>query len=476
MIQRVVACICMLLLLAPMQRVDQAAAQQAYARSSASNPPDLSDVTCPGPRVCYTVGYYGVQYNGVVFETTDGGRSWHRETPGTKWGLRGIACSSITTCYSVGYAETTVVSTNGGRSWHDPHTPRSAQALYRIACPTSLICIATGNSPNGYIALVHRLLLTTNGARTWSYPSTPIDHTAFPMNGIACPSARVCFVVGAYATILVTSDGGHTWQQQHNPAMDNGGLVPPLTSVACVNPRVCVAVGGFPNYGLILTTGDGGHTWTRQAGPARTALSGVACPTVRLCYATGSGGAILQTRDGGHTWTLRDSGTSVGLNSVACHGPSFCVVVGNAGFITVLTGFTQSSTFASPTPTPGQATTQSQPTQTFVPQATTTLVPSPTPAGTSCSSWNVAGEWQFQSMTMGNGSAMLQQSGSTVSGSVTSGGVTWAVQGSTQGIDVTLNLSAPGQIGQSFQGTISSDGATIDGNLGTFSGGHATCL
>jgi len=40
---------------------------------------------------------------------------------------------------------------------------------------------------------------------------------------------------------------------------------------------------------------------------------------------------------------------------------------------------------------------------------------------------------------------------------------------------VTLNLSAAGQVGQSFQGPVSSDGTTISGNLGTFSGGHASC-
>jgi photosystem II stability/assembly factor-like uncharacterized protein len=472
MIRRLPILACTLIALAPLQSVGHVAAVRADVRSSASYPPDLSDVACPGTRVCYTVGYSGVQYNGRIYASTDGGHHWRPQQAGTKWGLRGITCISTTTCYSVGYAETTVVTTNAGRSWRDPHTPRSPQALYRIACPTSTTCIATGNSPSGYIALVHRLLLTTNGARSWTYPATPIDRTAFPMNGVACPSARVCYVVGAYATILVTSDAGRTWQQQHDPAMDSNGLIPPLTSVACANPLTCVAVGGFPSGAVILTTVNGGRTWTSAASPAQSALTGVACPTTRICYITGSGGTIEQTHDGGHTWTLIDSGTSTSLNSVACHGPGFCVVVGNAGFITLLPVRARSGAAATATPassaTPVPNAPTAQPTQPPAATATTTQ------PSTSCASWDVSGTWQFQSMTMGNGPASLQQSGTTLSGSMTAGGVTWTLQGSIQSSNVTLNMSAAGQVAQSFQGTISSDGATIDGNAGTFSG-HATC-
>ncbi|GAC1437133.1 MAG: hypothetical protein NVSMB65_11350 [Chloroflexota bacterium] len=530
------------------------------------------------------MGYYGVQYNGTVLATTDGGHGWHQQSVGTKWGLRGIACVSVATCYSVGYAETSVVTTDGGRTWRDPHTPRSPQALAHVACATRLTCIAAGSSPGAYTSLSYRILLTTDGAHTWSYPRTPIDRTAFPMYGVACPGARVCYVVGAYATILVTQDAGRTWEVQHNPAMDSSGLIPPLTSVACASQRACMAVGGFPDSGLILTTDDGGHTWTRQPSPARAALNSVTCPSAQACYVMGSSGTIVQTRDGGRTWTLLDSGTSTSLNSIACTGTSHCIVVGNAGFIATL----PLSRHAPPTPpqrrpsitivkaglyqrSSGQAvwtTTVAQGTTAYfavyftvknagsylidgrlsiihegrteytgrigytgttpdgilelaggvqlgtvapghyiarltvlvgpvqetravaftvvglgaTPQPNPTPGPGqPTPQATSgttpgtCAAWNVAGTWQFQSMTMGNGSATLQQSATTVSGSLDAGGVTWTLQGSIQGATVTLDMTAPGQVAQSFQGMVSGDGATISGNVGTFSGGHATC-
>ena len=74
----------------------------------------------------------------------------------------------------------------------------------------------------------------------------------------------------------------------------------------------------------------------------------------------------------------------------------------------------------------------------------------------------------------GSGSATLMQNGSSVSGTVQEGGVTWAIQGAIQGNIITLAWSAPGQVQVSDSGTLSADGSTISDNYGAFSG-HATC-
>ena len=66
MVRRFVIIACMLLMTTSVRSTGHAAAQPAYARSSSSYPPDLSDVACPSTRVCYTVGYSGVQYNGRI--------------------------------------------------------------------------------------------------------------------------------------------------------------------------------------------------------------------------------------------------------------------------------------------------------------------------------------------------------------------------------------------------------------------------
>src|SRR5579875_2055974 len=167
--------------------------------------PDLADVTCPSTRVCYVVGYYGIDSHGVIFVTRNGAKSWSKLWGETKWGLRGISCLSVWRCYSVGYAQTSLRTTDAGRTWSSPSTPQSSQDLARVACPTAFQCIAVGDNADGII--YHRIVLTTDGGQTWRYPATPIDHTRYPLNGIACPSARVCYAVGAGSTILVTDDG-----------------------------------------------------------------------------------------------------------------------------------------------------------------------------------------------------------------------------------------------------------------------------
>jgi hypothetical protein len=71
----------------------------------------------------------------------------------------------------------------------------------------------------------------------------------------------------------------------------------------------------------------------------------------------------------------------------------------------------------------------------------------------------------------------LQQSGSSVKGTVVEGGVSWTVSGTIARSTLSLTWSAPGQVDQSYIGTVSRDGTTINGTaLGNFTGGHARCL
>jgi hypothetical protein len=100
--------------------------------------------------------------------------------------------------------------------------------------------------------------------------------------------------------------------------------------------------------------------------------------------------------------------------------------------------------------------------------------------GSSCHSWNISGAWQFAGSPAapgpGSGSGTLQQGGSSVGGMLSAGGVSWGLQGSVQGASVTLFLRAAGQITLTFNGTVAAGGTRINGNLGSFTGGHARCV
>jgi len=60
-----------------------------------------------------------------------------------------------------------------------------------------------------------------------------------------------------------------------------------------------VAVG---ERGVIIVSEDGGETWEQASVPASVALTGVYFPTSRSGWAVGHDGLILHSNDGGHSW------------------------------------------------------------------------------------------------------------------------------------------------------------------------------
>ncbi|GAC1396620.1 MAG: hypothetical protein NVSMB52_10170 [Chloroflexota bacterium] len=98
--------------------------------------------------------------------------------------------------------------------------------------------------------------------------------------------------------------------------------------------------------------------------------------------------------------------------------------------------------------------------------------------GKSAGTCNVSGSWSFITSAAGagpgSGSATLQQSGTSVTGTLTSS-VGWALSGAIHGKVLTLTMHAAGQIDLSYSGTVSTSGTSIAGNLGNFTSGHAKC-
>jgi photosystem II stability/assembly factor-like uncharacterized protein len=143
-------------------------------------------------------------------------------------------------------------------------------------------------------------------ASTWNWLSpTP---GGFAINAVAFPTAEEGFFVGAQGTILVTQDGGATFQSQNTPTQaDLYGvyfLADGLTGWA---------VG---DGGTILSTVDGGTTWKQQTSPTQRLLYAVFFTDAAHGFCAGEESTLLQTADGGATWTGRD-GQALNLNAIA---------------------------------------------------------------------------------------------------------------------------------------------------------------
>jgi photosystem II stability/assembly factor-like uncharacterized protein len=328
---------------------------------------DLTAVACPGPSTCYAVG------GGGAVGTTDAGKTWtridvsvdghagsltdiacptdrlcfmtggahsiyrldHGRVQRTTNGAVGqgarVTCASSTTCYIAGYAGSILSTVDGGQSWHD-FTRGPRENLKAVVCPAAGVCRALGAGP---------LLATEDGGRQWVKKAAPHLLLSPYLQGqeFACPTARECVVAGENGTVAVTRDGGATWQEPRNPM---SATPMELTAASCPSSAICYIAGsgclvshclGPDVRSVILKTADGGRTW-RQVFVRRDnlmLLEAIACPTLRICFVSGSPGRILATVNGGQRWReetspARQTGTD--LPGLTCPSASVCYAVG----------------------------------------------------------------------------------------------------------------------------------------------------
>ena len=171
-----------------------------------------------------------------------------------------------------------------------------------------------------------KILATSDGAKTWKAQSSG---TTVPLGRVAFADARHGWAAGAdyfftgdattgRSVLLVTSDGGATWQEQH-PGLD--GMIPSAVSCADGDTAwVSAWSGGTAESWLasfIFTTADGGETWSRiSLGAGREAISALTLLDAKRAWACVSYGDIIATQDGGVTWATAYSEADTGLGTI----------------------------------------------------------------------------------------------------------------------------------------------------------------
>ncbi len=343
-----------------------ASLSQHFSWRCAQTPSNSTEraISCPS-STCYAVGspsggtpWYGKFLPsgawGAVntfFKSTDGGATWFPSNSD----MFSIACTSGTTCTTVGAGGRERQTTDGGVTWTDvPTAPGNNKPLTQIACPSSSICYAAGDRGN--------VMKSTDGGQTWSWLSSTDGN---PIYGLSCPDTSTCYATDIYAHVIKTTDGGATWEWQQTPittpyapvVAETGGPNPwgGMTGISCPSVTTCVGVGIYATVTgqtnpipdpPIVTTTDGGATWTRQVSGTGTGnfLQAVSClPGTTTCTAVGRGGKIVTTTNL-TTWTAATSNTTSYLNSVLCLSTSFCIAVGQTGTVDVFNGATWTAT------------------------------------------------------------------------------------------------------------------------------------
>jgi photosystem II stability/assembly factor-like uncharacterized protein len=283
---------------------------------------------------------------GLVFRTTDGGRTWQDVSPPDTEGLlfRDVEARSATAAVILaigeGDASRIYSTTDGGTHWDAVFVNDDPAAFYDCLAffPGGRRGLAMSDPVDGRF----RILATGDFGRSWTVlpnngmPEAPTEF-GFAASGDCLVTARHTAYFGSgggAARIFRSDDFGLTWTAQAStiPAGDAAGVF----ALAFRTPWRGVAVGGDfadPADGVdAVATTQHGNIW-RNAGDVTHLAEDVAYLPAhgQRLVATGESGDVMGTSlsvDGGRSWTRV---SEVGYHAVDCTRDGSCWAAGGNG-------------------------------------------------------------------------------------------------------------------------------------------------
>jgi hypothetical protein len=183
-----------------------------------------------------------------------------------------------------------------------------ALACVTLLCALALACVATARAdPRGATIAHARTTPPANvpaapGPLLWSDP-LPIDLVA--LNGISCPSTRLCVAIDASGAILWSTNPSGPSGAWHLDDVDAGN---DLTGISCPSTTLCVAVDGVGDVVSSVDPTGGDGTWSvasvdRNATALNTDTGGtsltraISCPSSTLCVVVDAAGDAFTSTD-----------------------------------------------------------------------------------------------------------------------------------------------------------------------------------
>jgi photosystem II stability/assembly factor-like uncharacterized protein len=232
-------------------------------------------LSCANGSDCWAIGLAANRLDAAVAHSTDGGRTWASESiPALQTAMNspfGISCASSTDCLATG--EAALTTTNGGKTWRKNTVPDGVP-LGPVACPSTTDCFAvfdvTSAVPSNEETFVFD---STDGGKTWKDVLSHPRHVA-GLGGISCSSRATCVAVGygytprrngtdrLYGLSEFTSTGGKHWTESKLAQARY------LLADSCVaKTRDCLAGGVVGARATILKSANDGATWTSEPLP-----------------------------------------------------------------------------------------------------------------------------------------------------------------------------------------------------------------
>ncbi len=214
---------------------------------------------------------WAVGEGGTVVHSTDGGISWSESTLSAPW-LSGIAFATENVGYIVSSSGILFRTSDAGKTW-SVHTTFGTTPLERIIF---------SNPTLGWIVADNGAHRTTDGGLTWQhvYPQTgsPLDVSAIG-NSVWFPRVN---------RVVFSTDAGSTWTTR--TVFPVGNIIYDIRSLTFADKNNGWAAS---NSGRIYRTTNGGDTWDMESDINQNGLFGVRFADMKRGWAVGGGGAIL---------------------------------------------------------------------------------------------------------------------------------------------------------------------------------------
>jgi Zn-dependent metalloprotease len=270
-------------------------------------------VSCPSSSFCVDAQEGGR----IGYSTNPASTSWTEVMIGSG-AMNGVFCLSSAFCAAVNgsgdlYVANTEAKIKEASGWQVKDIDGSA-ALHGVACTSTTSCVAVDGEG-------HILDLTLNGSgEATTVTESDIGGTN-DLTAVTCMAGLICVAVDNGGDVLVSANGGRTWNDQHELGTD-------LTSVSCASSLLCVTADTSGDVTAFVPFGvPPSHTQTIDA---PNSLSAVSCVTKTTeCVATDNQGKALYSTDVSTTasaiWNTW-GGPASPSEAVACPASSLCVL------------------------------------------------------------------------------------------------------------------------------------------------------
>ncbi len=221
---------------------------------------------------------------------------------------------------AVGTGGQVLESADGGKAWTVSQTEGTELAL-----------LGVDQRGNQAVAVGQRGTIAVRQDNRWRAVPSPTEER---LMAVALNGEGIAIAAGAFGTLMRSVDGGQSWSlvniEWPNLDEDQMGVSPHLYDVQFVDTNTVMVVG---EYAVVLRSEDGGVNWeVVHRGDA--SVFAVRVNDDGRGYAVGQDGLIMRTTDGGLSWERRQTESKANLFSVQVLPSGRVVVAGMREWLT----------------------------------------------------------------------------------------------------------------------------------------------